>query len=210
MYKVFLTNERVECLLMTNDKTEIKCSMENQTKDHYIPLLKDQVDRLEETLAGVKKIITQLAGDTSIDFSTLVTQPAGNGIGAHDEADGQIVEGVFNGFEFIGRDGKSYSVPQNYASKSKLVEGDLLKLTISPTGSFIYKQIGPVERERLRGTLAKDPDSNTFVAVVGEHVYRLLLASVTYYDGEVGDEVVILVPRGEKVTWAAVENVIKK
>src|SRR3989344_3463282 len=66
----------------------------------------------------------------------------------HTEAGAVIIEGVFDGQNMVGPDGKLYSVPANYASKSKLVEGDLLKLTISPDGSFIYKQIGPVERER--------------------------------------------------------------
>ena len=55
--------------------------------------------------------------------------------------DGIIVEGVFNGQIMIGPDGKQYSVPANYASKSKLVEGDILKLTIDKDGSFIFKQI---------------------------------------------------------------------
>ena len=32
----------------------------------------------------------------------------------------------------IGPDGKNYPVPANYASKSKLIEGDILKLTITP------------------------------------------------------------------------------
>ena len=55
-----------------------------------------------------------------------------------------IIEGVFDGQNMVGPDGKLYSVPANYASKSKLVEGDMMKLTISPDGSFIYKQVGPV------------------------------------------------------------------
>ena len=41
----------------------------------------------------------------------------------------------------IGPKDKIFPVPANYASKSKLVEGDRLKLTILPNGSFVYKQI---------------------------------------------------------------------
>ena len=47
------------------------------------------------------------------------------------------MEGVFDGQNMMGPDGKKYPVPANYASKSKLVEGDVLKLTISDDGSFI-------------------------------------------------------------------------
>ena len=42
----------------------------------------------------------------------------------------RVVEGVFNGQNMIGGDGEEYPIPANYSSKSKLVEGDILKLTI--------------------------------------------------------------------------------
>jgi hypothetical protein len=122
----------------------------------------------------------------------------------------KIIEGIFDGQNMLGPDGKQYSVPANYASKSKLVEGDRLKLTIMSDGSFIYKQIGPVDRQRLIGSLMRDEASNDFVVVTAERTFRVLLASVTYFKGDVGDEVVILIPKGESGQWAAVENIIKK
>ena len=122
----------------------------------------------------------------------------------------RIVEGVFDGANMIGPDGKQYSVPANYASKSKLVEGDILKLTITPQGTFIFKQIGPIERSRLIGTLALDKGTESFYVEVDSKKYKVLTASITYYKGDVGDEVVILVPKNSDTKWAAVENVIKK
>lgn len=124
-------------------------------------------------------------------------------------AEGKVIEGLFDGQNMVGPDGKMYSVPANYASKSKLVEGDRLKLTITNDGSFIYKQIGPVERQRLIGVLSKDDTSNDFRVMAGDFVFRVLLASVTYFKGDVGDEVVILVPKDKTSRWAAVENIIK-
>ncbi|MBI3573128.1 MAG: hypothetical protein HY092_02930, partial [Candidatus Kerfeldbacteria bacterium] len=79
-----------------------------------------------------------------------------------DQEGARIIEGAFDGQNMVGPDGKQYSVPANYASKSKLVEGDVLKLTITRDGSFIYKQIGPVDRQRLVGTLGRDETTGEF------------------------------------------------
>lgn len=121
----------------------------------------------------------------------------------------KVIEGIFDGQNMVGPDGKQYSVPANYASKSKLVEGDRLKLTISPDGAFVYKQIGPAERQRLIGTLVKDELTDEYRVNAGGSSYRVLLASITYFKGDVGDEVVILVPQDGETKWAAVENIIK-
>lgn len=122
----------------------------------------------------------------------------------------RIIEGVFDGQNMVGPDGKQYSVPANYASKSKLVEGDVMKLTITHDGSFIYKQIGPAERQRLMATLSRDEQTGEYQVTAGDHPFRVLTASVTYFKGEVGDEVVILVPAADGARWAAIENIIKK
>lgn len=123
---------------------------------------------------------------------------------------GVIVEGVFNGKIMVGPDGKEYPIPPNYASKSKLVEGDMLKLTISPSGAFIFKQIGPIERDRRVGTLAHDRDVDEFSVITNDKKYLILKASVTYFHGADGDEAVILVPKHSPSKWAAVENIIKR
>jgi len=130
---------------------------------------------------------------------------------AGEEAAGEsrTIEGVFDGENMIGPDGKQYSVPANYASKSKLVEGDILKLVITSSGTFIYKQIGPIERARVVGILDRSPAGDYLAAADGKK-WRLLTASVTYYKGEIGDEVVILVPKNSESKWAAVENIVRK
>jgi len=121
----------------------------------------------------------------------------------------EVIEGVFNGFQMIAGDGTPYLVPENYASKSKLVEGDLLKLTITPQGRFIYKQISPLERELKRGVLMYHAENDQFLVNADGNEYHLLKASVTYYKGEIGDEVIIVVPKGLPSHWAAVDNIVK-
>lgn len=122
--------------------------------------------------------------------------------------DGRVIEGVFDGETMIGPDGKQYSVPANYASKSKLVEGDILKLTITERGIFIYKQISPIERTRVIGKLEKAGDG-IFYAVADGRKWRVLTASVTYFKGEPDDEIVIIIPKTGESKWAAVENIIR-
>lgn len=124
--------------------------------------------------------------------------------------DDRMVEGVFDGMGMVGDDGKSYIVPPNYASKSKLVEGDMLKLTIGTRGNFIYKQIGPIERNRVIGTLAYDQETGQYMVVAGGRSWNVLKASITYFKAEAGDEAIILTPKNAPSKWAAVENIIKK
>ncbi len=89
------------------------------------------------------------------------------------------------------------------------MEGDVLKLTITRDGSFIYKQIGPVDRQRLIGQLSRDETTGEYRVTAGSQSYKVLLASITYFKGEPSDEVVILVPQEGDTRWAAVENIIK-
>lgn len=121
----------------------------------------------------------------------------------------RVVEGVFDGTSMIGSDGRQYTVPANYASKSKLVEGDILKLTITNGGSFIFKQIAPIERRRLIGVLAYDELKHQYYATLNDKKWRVLTASVTYFKGEPGDEIVFIIPKNTASRWAAVENIIK-
>lgn len=122
--------------------------------------------------------------------------------------EGKIIEGVFNGQNMIGPDERMYPVPANYASKSKLIEGDILKLTIQPDGSFVFKQIGPIERKKIIGKVLADGDDHYILAE--NKKYKVLLASITYFKAEPGDEVTIIVPEDRESTWASIENVIKK
>lgn len=123
------------------------------------------------------------------------------------KSEGKIIEGIFNGEEMVDREGKKYKVSQNYASKSKLVPGDVLKLTISHDGNFLYKQIGPIERKKLIGIVNRKND-RYYVDAEGKN-YQVLLASITYFKIQPGDKVTILVPCDDESNWAAIENEIK-
>jgi len=125
------------------------------------------------------------------------------------ENEGKVVEGIFDGERMVGPNNKRYDIPANYASKSKLVAGDLLKLTILDDGSFVYKQIGPIARKKMIGLLEELSPKN-YIVQCGDQQFRVLPASITYFKADDGDRVSILVPKEGVSEWAAVENLIEK
>ncbi|OGI28495.1 MAG: hypothetical protein A2288_00050 [Candidatus Moranbacteria bacterium RIFOXYA12_FULL_44_15] len=173
---------------------------ENKSEEK-IRTLRDMIYNAEKTLQGAKAMLLQLEGKKKVGRKRKSLE--------EDAGDGRIIEGTFDGQIMIGSDGKQYPVPANYASKSKLVEGDMLKLTITAEGSFIYKQIGPVERKRVIGTVSQDADGNYFVAADGR-AYKVLLASITYFKVEPGDEVTLVISRDIDSDWGSIENVLQK
>lgn len=166
-----------------------------------IQALREMIYNAEKTLQGAKAMLLQLEGKKKVGRKKKTD--------VLENEEGRIIEGTFDGQVMIGTDGKQYPVPANYASKSKLVEGDMLKLTITPDGSFIYKQIGPAERKRVIGIASQDTDGNYFIAADGK-AYKILLASITYFKVEPGDEVTLVAPRDIDSDWGAIENVLQK
>ena len=161
--------------------------------EKQIKRLRSLLADAETNLSAAKELLISLVGDDS---------PAH--VSPKEEVAGKVIEGVFDGNGMVGPDGKSYPVPANYASKSKLVEGDILKLTIADDGTFIYKQIGPVARRQIIGTL--NQHDGTFFVEAGGREYRVLMASVTYFKCKIGDQVSIIIPEDNReAEWAAVE-----
>lgn len=156
------------------------------------------VETAEANLKGAKQILEKLVPHRT------TTAPVE--LDAHEEGDLQILEGIFDGQCMYGPNGKMYPVPANYASKSKLLEGDKLKLTVMPNGTFLYKQIEPAKRKNVKGTLIKE--DGQFKVLTPEKTYKVLLASVTYFKGSVGDEVSAIASEDPNSTWATIEALI--
>ena len=155
-----------------------------------------------ELLAQELRSIIQITNQPSLADHQVIdslTQPIDDG--------DKIVEGYFDGEQMIATTGQTYAVPANYASKSKLVAGDSLKLTIGPRGRFLYKQVSPVERRRLVASLEQAPDGN-YYAVYEHQRWRLLKASVSYFRAQPGDRIAILIPQDLPANFAALENLV--
>ena len=163
--------------------------------EKQVKRLTSLIQEAETNLAAAKELLISIIGDDGVAITPKSSQ---------ENVSGKIIEGVFDGQVMVGPDGKNYPVPANYASKSKLLEGDVLKLTIADDGSFIYKQIGPIPRKQVIGTLTQH-DGAYYVEANGQE-YRILLASVTFFHIKEGDQVTIIVPEDNpEATWAAVE-----
>ncbi len=181
---------------MPNDTSSNR--RDDQTTDEKIQSLYEMIATAEQTILSAKQILSKM------DAPLPNTSPSRT-----DLSGGQVIHGAFDGQIMVGEDGKQYPVPANYASKSKLVEGDILKLTISPQGTFMYKQIGPIERKFLIGTVKQDERGN-FIIHTEEKDYKVLLAAATYFKIELEDEVTIVIPRDKEAVWSAIENVVRK
>lgn len=174
-------------------------------KSSKIALIKEILESAEASIRSAKQMLSEMAGDSANTQLAKTAEKAGS----HKiSGDTHIIEGAFDGQNMMGPDGRVYSVPANYASKSKLIPGDILKLTITEDGTFLYKQIGPVERKKIVGTLTYD--EGQYRVIASAKSYKVLLASVTYFKGEIGDKITIIVPESGDSDWAAIENVLPR
>lgn len=165
--------------------------MTNIDQDKIV-LIKKMIENAERSIQAAKQILEQAdISESKLKFSS----------------QDQIIEGIFNGEKMIGLDGKGYPVPANYASKSKLIEGDVLKLTITQDNSFVYKQVGPTERKKVVGVLIKDK-KNYFKVSADDKQYQVLPASVSYFKANLGDQITLVIPKNTLSHWGAIENVI--
>ncbi len=161
--------------------------------DKQVKRLRSLIEEAETSLAAAKELLISIVGD---DAKVAPVSRA--------ETLGKVIEGVFDGQNMVGSDGKTYPVPANYASKSKLVQGDILKLTIAEDGAFLYKQIGPIPRKQVVGTLTLE--NGHYYVEVGGRKFRVLLASVTYFKAKPGDQVSVNLPEDDaSAEWAALE-----
>jgi hypothetical protein len=165
--------------------------------DKQVKRLRALIQEAETSLAAATELLVSLVGDDD------KVAPIARGA----DTLGKVIEGVFDGQNMVGSDGKTYPVPANYASKSKLVQGDILKLTIAEDGAFLYKQIGPIPRKQVVGTLTLE-NGHYFVDVNGKQL-RVLLASVTYFKAKPGDQVSVNIPEDDtNAEWAALEAAV--
>ncbi|MDD4319456.1 MAG: hypothetical protein PHW10_03995 [Candidatus Peribacteraceae bacterium] len=173
--------------------------------DDTLIQIQELIDNAQASLKTAHALLRDMTGVTDSARERHALRAGVMGSGA---VSGRVVEGIFDGQNMVDANGQTYPVPANYASKSKLVEGDGMKLTITDEGKFVYKQIAPIPRRTALGVLISE-DGQYKVLAEGK-AFRVLLASVTFYRAEVGDQVTVLLPKDGDAKWGAVEAVIPK
>jgi hypothetical protein len=108
----------------------------------------------------------------------------------------------------LGSDGNIYPIPQNYASKSHLVQGSKVKAIIGSDGKITYKIIEEIEYTSQIGLVTMNHDK--YQVVSEGKTYNVLTASVTFLKAQIGDTVSLRLPKGKEATFATLDAVIPK
>ncbi len=186
--------------------TKTKMSQNNESLVSLLHML----NKIENDVVKAKAVVQKLFQENGV-ASAFDAVPATVASVATEEDEGmQVVEGSFDGTFMQGNDGKMYPVPMNYASKTKLIPGDMLKLRIMEDGKLIYKVIGPAPRKFLKAKLTKTEEGKFIALTEDNKTFSLNQAAVSFFKGDVGNEITIIIHGSEETTFAAIEAVISK
>lgn len=169
-----------------------------------IRALRDLIHSAQNSINSAKKLLNSLLWDNedTADISDLSEWSS------YTQGDLTVIEWVFTGESMLGPDGNTYPVPQNYASKSLLVQWSKLKAIIEPNGRIKYKIIGEIPFETKVGIITKNGEK--YQINTDEKSYNVLMAAITFHKCEIGDTVSIRVPEGKNATYAVIEAIIPK
>lgn len=187
-------------------KQNILFNIKTKMEQKKIIIIKDFIETAEKSIRNAKKLLNEILKENNISLQEINLDTSW--LTEYTNEDNKIVEWVFTWEEMLWSDGHRYPVPSNYASKSKLVQWDKLKLTIEPNGKMLYKQIQPIERESKVWLLVKE--NGKFQVVSEWKSYNVLTAAVTHFKWEIGDNLTITLPLWKQATFAAIEAVIPK
>lgn len=177
------------------------------TNKKTIQAIVDFIVSAEKSIKNAKKLLKDVMDENNITLDSKIDLDT-KWLNSYNSDDSKIIEWVFTWHEMFWSDWNKYPVPVNYSSKSKLVQGDKLKLTIESNGKMLYKQILPIEREIKTGLVVKEKEK--YQVIAEWQTYDLLTAAVTHFKVNIWDRISILVPAWKQATFAAIEAIIPK
>lgn len=170
-----------------------------------IKALRDLIHSAQNSIHSAKKILNSLLNEDEENGDLWLST---DGLSSYMSGSDKIVEWVFTWESMLWSDGNIYPIPQNYASKSLLVQWSRIKAMINPSGKIVYKIIGEIPYETKIGLITKNGDK--YQITTDTKTYSVLLAAITFHHCNVGDTVSIRVPEGKDATYAVIESVIPK
>lgn len=106
--------------------------------------------------------------------------------------------GTYQDRAFVADTGEILSVPDNYSSKSLLVEGDRLACYFTEEGPK-FKNFQPIPRIHIEAQLVEENDlvmaERLIYGILTGQRYKILDASITFFKVHVGDTVLMAVPK---------------
>ena len=177
--------------------------MSDQTKE--LKALRDLIHSAQWSIQSAKKILATLLWEDDqnswLDFDT-------GWLMSYTSWELQVVEWVFTGENMLGPDGNIYPVPQNYASKSLLVQWSRLKAIIEWNWRIKYKIIEEIPFTTHIGIVTKNGEKYQVVTDIKS--YNVLMAAITFHKCTVWDTVSIRTPEWKDATYAVIEAIIPK
>ncbi len=170
-----------------------------------IAAIRDFIESAEKSIKNAKKLLKDVMDENNLNLDSEIDLNT-KWLNSYLSDDSKIIEGLFTWVDMLWSDWNKYPIPVNYASKSKLVQWDKMKLTIEPSGKMLYKQIAPIPREMKTGLVVKEKDK--YQVVAEGQTYDLLTAAVTHFKANIWDKVTIIIPEWKQATFAAIEALI--
>lgn len=164
--------------------------MDENAKKQIEDLVK-RFEQIESSLNSAQKILRRLENDyLKVDYTQM---------------EGKV--GKFDGVNMVADNGKKYKVNENYAAKSKLVYGDVLKL-IEEDGKELFKQIQKVDKTRVEGIMTKK-DGEWYI-LTDRGSYKVSDAAAEYQNAELNSEASAFLPEDDlDAPFAALDTVEK-
>ncbi len=172
-------------------------------EEQKIKALRDLIHSAQNSIQSAKKILNSLLGEEEENEI-----PDMAGLSSYISWTDKVVEGVFTGESMLWSDGNMYPIPQNYASKSLLVQGSKIKAMMNPSGKILYKIIWEIPYETKVWLITKNGEK--YQITTDTKTYNVLLAAITFHHCNVWDSVTIRVPEWKDATYAVIEAVIPK
>ncbi|GAB4141433.1 MAG: hypothetical protein Fur0024_3600 [Patescibacteria group bacterium] len=190
--------------------------MENKDEKKKLKLILALISSIEGELESIKKMISVLSSEKKSDESESILNLENNDNknikisnfspeSELEEGENSIF-GIFDGGFLKAENGKIYPVNPNYASKSRLVYGDRLKMIVQKDGKIAFKPVELVERRWVIGELMQE--NGEYKVICDGVVYNILFASVTFYKAKPGDKLSIILPKEGKSPFATIDSIL--